>query len=391
MTILASEQTILCLNVGSSSCKFSLYEHGGKLVAAGEVERIGLTGGVLRMQAGDGKTIAEDRRDFPDPRHAIEALFDAMKREAVPTAAAVGHRVVHGGASHIAPERVTPELMADLQRLIPFAPNHLPGAIAGMQSIASRFPDLPQVACFDTAFHRKMPQVAERFALPSALYDEGLRRYGFHGISCEYVMHALGPSRPARIVIAHLGNGASMTAVRDGVGIDTSMGLTPTGGFMMGTRTGDLDPGVLLYLMNVKGLDARQLKDLVSRRAGLLGVSGISSDMKTLLDRRSTEPAAAIAIEMFCYQLRKQIGAFAAALGGLDLLVFTGGIGERAPAIRAEVCAGLEHLGIVLEPGLNAANADTISEASAPCTVRVILTNENLVIATHTRSLIFGT
>ena len=391
MTILASEQIILCLNVGSSSCKFSLYQRGGKLVAAGEVERIGLTGGVLRMQAGDGKTIAEDRRDFPDPSHAIEALFDAMKREAVPEAAAVGHRVVHGGSRHIAPERVTPALMADLERLIPFAPNHLPGAIAGMKSIASRFPDLPQVACFDTAFHRKMPQVAERFALPSAYYDEGLRRYGFHGISCEYVMHALGPSRPARIVIAHLGNGASMTAVRDGVGIDTSMGLTPTGGFMMGTRTGDLDPGVLLYLMNVKGLDARQLEDLVSRRAGLLGVSGISSDMKTLLDRRATEPAASIAIEMFCYQLRKQIGAFAAALGGLDLLVFTGGIGERAPAIRAEVCAGLGHLGIVLDPALNAANAGTVSQGSAPCTVRVILTNENLMIATHTRSLIFGT
>jgi acetate kinase len=391
VTILGSEQTILCLNVGSSSCKFSLYQRGGKLVAAGEVERIGLTGGVLRMQAGDGKTIAEDKRDYPDPRHAIEALFDAMKREAVPEAAAVGHRVVHGGARHVAPERVTPALMADLERLIPFAPNHLPGAIAGMQSIASRFPDLPQVACFDTAFHRKMPQVAERFALPSAFYDEGLRRYGFHGISCEYVMYALGPSRPARIVIAHLGNGASMTAVRDGVGIDTSMGLTPTGGFMMGTRTGDLDPGVLLYLINVKRLDARQLEELVSRRAGLLGVSGISSDMKTLLDRRATEPAASIAIEMFCYQLRKQIGAFAAALGGLDLLVFTGGIGERAPAIRAEVCAGLGHLGIALDPALNAANAETISQGSASCTVRVILTNENLMIATHTRSLIFGT
>ena len=180
-----------------------------------------------------------------------------------------------------------------------------------------------------------------------------------------------------------------MTAVRDGVGIDTSMGLTPTGGFMMGTRTGDLDPGVLLYLMNVKGLDARQLEDLVNRRSGLLGVSGISSDMKTLLDRRATAPAAAIAIEMFCYQLRKQTGAFAAALGGLDLLIFTGGIGERASAIRAEVCANLAHLGIAVEPALNESNADTISPSSAQCTVRVIPTNENLMIASHTRSLIF--
>jgi acetate kinase len=389
VTALASAQTILCLNVGSSSCKFSLYEHGDKLVAAGEVDRIGLTGGVLKMHDGDGKTIAEDRLDCPDPRSAIDSLFDAMKRKSVPEANAVGHRVVHGGASHIAPERVTPALMADLERLIPYAPNHMPGAIAGMQSITTRFPELPQVACFDTAFHRKMPQAAERFALPSAFYDEGLRRYGFHGISCEYIMHALGPSRPAKIVIAHLGNGASMTAVRDGVGIDTSMGLTPTGGFMMGTRTGDLDPGVLLYLMNVKGLDARQLEDLVNRRSGLLGVSGISSDMKTLLDRRATAPAAAIAIEMFCYQLRKQTGAFAAALGGLDLLIFTGGIGERASAIRAEVCANLAHLGIAVEPALNESNADTISPSSAQCAVRVIPTNENLMIASHTRSLIF--
>ena len=386
---MASERTILCLNVGSSSCKFSLYGPDDKPQAAGEVEKIGLTGGVLRMRSASDDTIAEIRRDYADQRQAIDALCDEMKRHAVPEADAVGHRVVHGGANHIAPERVTPALIADLERLIPYAPNHMPGAIAGMQAIASRFPNLPQVACFDTAFHRKMPQVAERFALPSALYDEGLRRYGFHGISCEYVMHTLGPSRPAKIVIAHLGNGASMTAVRDGVGMDTSMGLTPMGGFMMGTRSGDLDPGVLLYLMKEKGLDARQIEDLVDRRGGLLGVSGISSDMKTLLDRRSGDPAAAIAIEMFCYQLRKQVGAFAAAMDGLDLLVFAGGIGERAPAIRAEVCSGLAHLGIALDPTLNASNADTISASGGGCKVRIIFTNENLMIAKRTRALVF--
>lgn len=386
---MANEQTILCLNVGSSSCKFSLYGLDDKLLIAGEVDKIGLTDGVLRMQAANGKTISEARGNYPDQRQAIDALCDEMKRQAVPDADAVGHRVVHGGANHIAPERVTPDLIADLERLVPYAPNHMPGAIAGMRAIASRFPNLPQVACFDTAFHRKMPQVAERFALPSALYDEGLRRYGFHGISCEYVMHTLGPSRPAKIVIAHLGNGASMTAVRDGVGIDTSMGFTPMGGFMMGTRSGDLDPGVLLYLMKEKRLDARQIEDLVDQRAGLLGVSGISSDMKTLLDRRESDPAAAIAIEMFCYQLRKQIGAFAAAMNGLDLLVFAGGIGERAPAIRAEVCNGLTHLGLALHPALNASNAGIISQSSSPCTVRVIPTNENLMIAKHTRALIF--
>jgi acetate kinase len=385
----ANEQTILCLNVGSSSCKFSLYGRDDKLLIVGEVERIGLGGGVLRMQSANGDTIAEARGDYFDQRHAIDALCDEMKRQAVPEADAVGHRVVHGGANHIAPERVTPKLIADLERLVPYAPNHLPGAIDGMRAIASRFPNLPQIACFDTAFHRKMPQVAERFALPSALYDEGLRRYGFHGISCEYVMHTLGPSRPAKIVIAHLGNGASMTAVRDGVGIDTTMGLTPMGGFMMGTRSGDLDPGVLVYLMNEKGLDARQLEDLVGHRGGLLGVSGISSDMKTLLDRRESDPAASIAIEMFCYHLRKQVGAFAAAMTGLDLLIFAGGIGERAPAIRAEVCNGLTHLGIALDPALNASSADTISQPSSRCTVRVILTNENLMIAKHTRAMVF--
>jgi acetate kinase len=385
----ASEQTILCLNVGSSSCKFSLYQRDDKLLAAGEVDRIGLTDGVMKMQAANGDTIAEARGDYADHRQAIDALCDEMKRLAVREADAVGHRVVHGGASHIAPERVTPALIADLERLVPYAPNHMPGAIAGMRAIAGCFPNLPQVACFDTAFHRKMPQVAERFALPSALYDEGLRRYGFHGISCEYLMHALGPSRPAKIVIAHLGNGASMTAVRVGVGIDTSMGLTPMGGFMMGTRSGDLDPGILLYLMKEKGLDAHQIEDLVDRRGGMLGVSGISSDMKTLLDRRATDPSAAIAIAMFCYQLRKQIGAFAAAMDGLDLLVFAGGIGERAPTIRAEVCNGLTHLGIALDPTLNASNATTISQTSSPCAVRVIPTNENLMIAKHTRALIF--
>jgi acetate kinase len=235
-----------------------------------------------------------------------------------------------------------------------------------------------------------MPQVAERFALPTKLYDEGVRRYGFHGISYEYIMSALGASRPARIVIAHLGNGASMTAIRDGVGIDTTMGLTPTGGFMMGTRSGDLDPSVLLYLMNTNHLNAAELEDLVDHKSGLLGVSSVSPDMKTLLERRGSDPQAALAIEMFCYQLRKQIGAFAAALGGLDLLVFTGGIGERAAPIRSEVCSGLAHLGIELDAERNGAHADLISRTSSRAAVRVIPTNENLMIARHTRALVFG-
>jgi acetate kinase len=387
---LADERVILCLNVGSSSCKFSLFGDGDRSIASGEVERIGLSGGLLVMRGADGNTLADQRRDFKHRRDAIAALFDEIAGARLPAPSALGHRIVHGGPNHILPERVTPDLIADLRRLTPFAPVHMPGAIDGLEAAAERAPKLPQAVCFDTAFHRHMPPVAEHFALPASFYDEGVRRYGFHGISYEYIMSALGASRPARIVIAHLGNGASMVAVHDGVGVDTTMGLTPTGGFMMGTRSGDLDPSVLLYLMNTRHLNATQIEDLVDRKSGLLGISNVSSDMKTLLERRASDANAEFAIKMFCYQLRKQIGAFAAALGGLDLLVFTGGIGERAAPIRSEVCMGLAHLGIEIDGERNAAHADLISRDSSRVAVRVIPTNENLMIARHTRVLVFG-
>ena len=387
---MVSERIILCLNVGSSSCKFSLFGDGDRSIASGEVERIGLSGGSLTICGVDGARLVEKHRDFKRPRDAITALFDQFVEARVPEATAVGHRIVHGGPHHIAPERVTEELVADLHRLTPFAPVHMPGAIEGLEAVAERAPKLPQVVCFDTAFHRHMPPVAERFALPAKLYDEGVRRYGFHGISYEYIMTTLGPSRPQRIVIAHLGNGASMVAVRDGVGIDTTMGLTPTGGFMMGTRSGDLDPSVLMYLMNTRHLNAAEIERLVDRESGLLGVSAVSSDMRTLLERRASDPNAAIAVEMFCYQLRKQIGAFAAALDGLNLLVFTGGIGEHAAPIRSEVCAGLAHLGIEIDQERNDAHAELISCDSSSVAARVIATNENLMIARHTRALVFG-
>ena len=235
-----------------------------------------------------------------------------------------------------------------------------------------------------------MPEVARRFALPRVLWDQGLWRYGFHGLSYEYIMQALGPAAPARIVIAHLGNGASMAAVLKGRSIDTTMGFTPTGGFMMGTRSGDLDPGLMVYLMNHHGYDGRRLERLVNHESGLLGVSAISSDVKTLLEKRAVEPNAALAIEMFCYQVRKQIGALAAVLGGLDLLVFTGGIGERAAAVRLEVCRGLEFLGVALDSERNEAHADIISSKEGKCPVRVIPTNEDLMIARHTRRVIFS-
>ena len=385
---------ILCINVGSSSCKFATYSVSGSaelVVAEGVADRIGLSGGKIRIRDANGRSIAESDRDLARPQVAVDALFDEFERLKLPRLDAVGHRIVHGGAHHVAPEIVTPALIADLKRLIAFAPLHMPGGIEGIEAVAARHPKLPQVACFDTAFHRGMPERAERFPLPRELWDAGVRRYGFHGISYEYIMQALGADVPTRLIIAHLGNGASMAAVEDGRPLDTTMGFTPAGGFMMGTRPGDLDPGVILYLLEGKGYGAAQLSRLVNLKSGLLGVSGLSSDVKTLLDARGSNADAAEAIEMFCYQIRKAIGALAAALGGLDLLVFTGGIGEHAAAIRAEACQGLAHLGLAIDPRRNDSNQDTISASDSRCRVRVIPTNENLMVARHAAGLVFST
>jgi acetate kinase len=389
---LPSPHTILCINVGSSSCKFALYSVAGgveSVVAEGAADRIGTSGGKIEIRDANGRALAKSDRALARPQVAVDALFDQFERLKLPPLDAVGHRIVHGGAHHVAPEIVTPALLADLKSLIPFAPLHMPGGIEGIEAVAGRHPKLPQVACFDTAFHRGMPERAERFPLPRQLFEAGVRRYGFHGISYEYIVHALGAAIPPRLIIAHLGNGASMAAVQNGRPLDTTMGFTPAGGFMMGTRPGDLDPGVILYLLAQKGYDAAQLGELVNLKSGLLGVSGVSSDLKTLMDARASNADAAIAIEMFCYQIRKAIGALAAALGGLDLLVFTGGIGEHAAPIRAEVCAGLAHLGLALDPRGNDSNADTISTADSRCRVRVIPTDENLMVARHTTRLVF--
>jgi acetate kinase len=382
---------ILSLNSGSSSLKFALYQFGDEaemLLAAGAVEQVGLPSGHLSIRGQDKSILTEAHEDFPNHQAAIRAAFTALEQLSLPPPAAVGHRLVHGGASHIAPERVTPQLMTSLRRLISFAPLHLPGELQGIDAITARYPDLPQVVCFDTAFHRRMPQIAQRFPLPRSLWDEGIRRYGFHGLSYEYIMEVLGTAS-GRTIIAHLGNGASLAAVRDGQPLDTTMGFSPTGGFMMGTRSGDLDPGVLLYLMQEKHYTAQRLARLVNHEAGLVGVSGTSSDMKTLLEQRASDPSAAQAVELFCYLLRKHIGALTAVLGGLDTLVFTGGIGERAAPVRWEVCAGLAYVGVQLDPQRNATHADPISVPHSPCTVRVIATNEDLMIARQTRALIF--
>lgn len=384
---------ILCVNSGSSSMKFALYLTGGteKAVAAGQAERIGLKGGRLWLKDGRGGMLVDRHEDFSDHAGAVSAVFrQAVDALGLPLPDGAGHRVVMGGRDHYGPEFITPGLMGTLKELVPLMPLHLPGEIKGIEAVAVHYPGMPQAACFDTAFHRGMPEIATWMPLPRSLRHEGLHRYGFHGLSYEYVVAALGDKARGRAVIAHLGNGASMAAVRDGMPVDTTMAFSPMGGLMMGTRCGDLDPGVLIYLMYEKGLTASQLEALLSNHSGLLGVSGMSPDMKTLLERSAAEPHAAQAVELFCYTARKFIGSMAAALGGMDLLVFTGGIGEQAPAVRRMIAEGLSGFGIELDPQRNEAGGEVISKDLSPCTVRVVHTDEDLMIARHTASLLFG-
>jgi acetate kinase len=386
-----SQNLILCLNSGSSSLKFALYrlgERGEVLLARGAVENIGLAQGRVWIRGPEEQKLIEVSRQFPTHTAAAAGVVESARNLGLPSPDAAGHRVVHGGTHHTAPQRVDAVLLADLRRLIPFAPLHMPSAILGIEAVAARFPGLPQVVCFDTSFHRRMPDVAQRLPLAREFWDQGIRRYGFHGLSYEYIVAALGPAVQGRLIIAHLGNGASLAAVLNGQPVDTTMGFTPIGGLMMGTRSGDLDPGVLIHLVRQNAYDSGQLDEAVNEQGGLLGVSGMSPDMKTLLDAREREPRAAEAVELFCYVLRKYIGTMAAALGGLDTLVFTGGIGERAAPVRWEVCEKLAYLGIELAADRNAANAEIISSPASASTVRVTRTNEDVMIARHTRALL---
>ena len=357
----------------------------------GEAEDIGGQSGRLWLRGGDGSPIVDQSRAIPDHETALRIALGELKKGKYASPSAIGHRVVNGGGRYSTPQKITAQILNDLRNLIPLAPLHLPAEIKIMEAVASEAPQIPQVACFDTAFHRRLPEIAQRFPLPRKLYDEGVRRYGFHGLSYEFVLQALGPAaKGQRLIIAHLGNGASLAAVNDNSPVDTSMGLTPTGGVMMGTRTGDLDPGVLIYLLREKKYDAGKLEHLVDAESGLLGVSEVTSDMETLLARRDSDPRADQAIAMFCRSIRKEIGAFAALLGGLDMLVFTGGIGEHAATIREEICRDLTHLGVRLDSTKNEASAAVISSVQSTCQVRVIATNEELMIARHTRAAIFG-
>jgi acetate kinase len=328
------------------------------------------------------RAVARDAVDgVTDVRRAVLGVLDQLATRP----AAVGHRLVHGGPDHVAPARVDAALRTALDRLVPLSPLHLPAELAALDAVSSRWPDAPQVVCFDTAFHQTLPPVARRLALPAALDAAGVRRYGFHGLSYASIVSALPPARLRRAVIAHLGSGASMAAIRDGRSVDTTMGFSPSGGLVMATRPGDLDPGVLVYLLD-HGHDARSLERLINHESGLRALSETTGDMRQLLDQRAADPRAALAIDVFCYHARKTIGAFAAALGGLETLVFTGGIGEHAAPIRAEICRGLEFLGIELDEAGNAAGAPIVS--TGRCEVRVMHTDEEREIARATRRVL---
>jgi acetate kinase len=388
---MSAHPVILTLNSGSSSLKFALFcfsAQGELRIADGGVERIGLGGGRFWIHPGAGAPLKEKSGRFADVEAALECAFEAIDQWRLPTPHAVGHRIVHGGPDHERPELVDRALVESLRRVVPFAPLHLPAELRAIEIVAARYPELPQVACFDTAFFRTLPELARRFPLPRALHDQGVRRYGFHGISYEYLVESLGADAAGRSVFAHLGSGASLVAVRDGQPLDTTMGLTPSAGIMMGTRTGDLDPGILLYLLDA-GYGARELGQIINRESGLLGVSGTSSEMTVLLERRARDEWAALAFEMFAYQVKKAIGAFTAALGGIESLVFTGAIGRHAAPVRERICAGLECLGICLDRSRNRESNEVISTDDSRCIVRVIATDEELMIARHTRRRLF--
>ena len=377
---------VLCFNAGSSSLKFALFrydDHGEHALASGIVAPLQSPDTHASLKVGGFGS----GRACPNAGHAeaFAAAFALLKQRGLPDATVLGHRIVHGGQAHVSPERVDNMLIASLTRLVPLAPLHLPGQIQCLMAALAQLPHVPHIACFDTAFHAELPEHAARYPLPADLYAQGVRRYGFHGLSYEYVLSTLGAFPPNRVIIAHLGSGASVVAIREGRPIDTTMGLTPSGGIMMGTRAGDVDPGLLLYLQREKGYSAGHLEQLMNHESGLLGIAG-SADLQTLSGRQEREPLAHLAILMFGYAVRKTIGAYFAALGGLDLLVFTGGIGEHSGQVREEACRGLEPLGVSLDNAKNSRDEYAIHDGACP--VLVIGTDEARMIARHARGLL---
>ncbi|MDP9043200.1 MAG: acetate/propionate family kinase [Pseudomonadota bacterium] len=379
---------LLVINAGSSSIKFALHATAASLrcTRRGSIDRIGAGQATLTVTDATSTQPTSCAVDATDHAAATRALIAWLEQQdGWPEVVGIGHRVVQGMA-RVEPERVTQALLDDLHRIEPYAPDHLPAEIALIEDLRARWPLLPQVACFDTAFHAHMPRVATRLPMPRRYDLQGVRRYGFHGLSYAYLMTELTRSAGAaaaagRIVLAHLGNGASMAAVHRGRSIDTSMGFTPTSGLPMSTRSGDLDPGIAAFLERSEAMTAQQFYTMVNKESGLRGISETSADMRDLLACEADDLRAAEAIAVFCYQAKKCVGAYAAALGGLDTLVFAGGIGENAAPVRARICTGLDFLGIALDDTRNAAHAAVISAPHAKVTVRVIRTDEALMIA----------
>jgi acetate kinase len=380
---------ILTVNAGSSSIKFALFRPGTapERLLRGKIERVGLPDAFLEVH-GD-RSLRHFRKTVTATDHvaAISVLMDWLEEKTgLAPLGAVGHRIVHGGPKYRGPVRISPELLRELRELSPFDPQHLPEEIKLAEALSLRLPGVAQVACFDTGFHRGMPPHARILPIPRRFAARGVERYGFHGLSYEFLMGELARAAGAdsargRIVLAHLGNGASMAAVCDGRPMDTSMALTPAAGLPMGTRTGDLDPGLVWYLVRTEGMSVLDFNHMINFQSGLLGISETSSDMRDLLELEGKDERAAEAVAVFCLQARKWIGAFAAELGGLDTLVFAGGIGENSPAVRGRVCSGLDFIGIELDDALNAANAAIISANTSRVCVRVIPTDEERVIA----------
>ena len=387
---------ILVVNAGSSSIKFSVFLAQGDaldLLLGGQIESLYT---VPRFKAKDAAGVVVGERQWAQGEAlghdgAITFLAGFLREQlGEHRLAAVGHRVVHGGLDYAAPVRLTAEIVGHLEQFIPLAPLHQPHNLKPIRLLLANRPELPQVACFDTAFHRGQPEVAQAFALPPEITERGVRRYGFHGLSYEYIASVLAQYDPraaqGRTVVLHLGNGSSLCAIHNGKSVASTMGFTAVDGLPMGTRSGNLDPGVVLYLMDELKMDARAIEKLLYQQSGLLGVSGISSDMRTLL--ASDEPKAQFAVELFVYRIGRELGSLAAALGGLDALAFTAGIGEHAASIRERVCHAAAWLGVELDPAANAAGGPRLSTAASRVSAWVIPTNEELMIARHTRTLI---
>jgi acetate kinase len=391
MTDAEPELTILALNSGSSSLKFGLYRVGSapiEVLLSGEAESIGDREGKFIAQDSRNKVLLSETMSIPSQREAIIRIGRLLADSNMPAPVAVGHRIVHGGPRLRRHCLIDDEVLRQLEAARAFAPLHIPSALSVIGFAREHFPVAIQAACFDTAFHAELAEVARVLPIPKELQSEGIQRYGFHGLSCESIVRQLANDQPNRLIIAHLGNGASVTAVKAGKSIDTSMGLTPSGGVIMGTRSGDLDPGVLVYLMREKKLDAAMLEELVDGRSGLLGISGVSGDIRRLHQAASSNADARLAIQMFCYSVRKQVAAMIAALDGVDLVVFTGGIGENDEEVRATICRGLSWIGVSLDEARNVSANNPVNDSASRCRVRVLPSQEDEQIARHTWALL---